>query len=289
MSGRKASFTQLARPGSHHLTALLLSALVFLPGCSTDPVIVNPSEFEKLYVLGVLSPQALQQEVYLSVSQLYELPKPVENATVRISSPKGEIHLVHVSNGIYRDLSGKLEVSPGNDYRLLVNMSDGRELSATTRVPTNFQILQPLPGDTIRAHRPDKYSIEFSLPIKWTIGTGWITQVTIHYQYSEERYDNRDEFITAGDTLFYRRGTYAPTDTSITGGILYLTHYDSVFSIHQLLQRTISSYDFPLETINQLRSKYADDRINVNGAFGVFGSVVVDSVRFHLRVEKEQP
>ncbi|MDZ7261441.1 MAG: DUF4249 domain-containing protein [candidate division KSB1 bacterium] len=266
---------------------MLLGWILFTSACSTDPVVVDPSAFEKLYVFGVLSPATKHQEVYLSITQFQGNPRPVKDARVRISGPAGEVSLSYVGDGIYRDQASQLQVMPGSSYRLCATLTDGREISATTTIPSNFKVVSPLPGDTVKAQKWNIYWARYQLPIIWEdSANGWVTLVKIYYEGFPDFFDGG--FLTAADSLVIHQGLYLPNDIIIKAGILYFTHCDTAFSIYTMLRQSAYNEDPSSEVIAQIRSLYANDRINVNGASGVFGSVVTDSVRFYIRVSDDQ-
>ncbi len=272
--------------------ALLVVWLQFITGCSTDPVVVDPSAFEKLYVLGVLSPSSKQQEIYLSMTQFEGNPKPVNDAHVRIVGSTGEINLALAGNGLYRDQNNLLQVAPGNTYQLHIKLSNGNEANGKTTIPTSFRILRPTADDSFKVEQVSPYTKLIRPETNWTIASGnWLTRVTAYYNSaSGKSYPAYNRLTTSPLMRLFL--TFPTTSLDpFTSVSLHIAQYDSALTTYTLLRET-HCYDspygnpFPQITctmIRQWQSFYQNHGINVTGAQGLFGAVVADSVRFYIK------
>ncbi|MGH7449713.1 MAG: DUF4249 family protein [bacterium] len=272
--------------------ALLVVWLKFITGCSTDPVVVDPSAFEKLYVFGVLSPSSKQQEIYLSVTQFEGNPKPVNDARVCIVGAAGEINLALIGNGLYRDQNSRLQVAPGNTYQLHIKLSNGNEVNGKTTIPTSFRILRPATGDSFKVEQVSPNTKLIRPETNWTIASGsWLTRVTAYYySASGKSYPTYNRLTTSPFTRLILTFPTTSLDPFISIS-LHIAQYDSALTIYTLL-REAHCYDGPYENpfpqitctmIRQWQSFYQNRGINVTGAQGLFGAVVADSVRFYIK------
>jgi hypothetical protein len=254
-------------------------------------VVVDPSVFSRLYVLGVLSPSVPHQEVYIATSQSEGKPRPVEDAQVWIRGPAGEVELTHVGEGVYRDVAGKLNVEPGKTFNLRARLADGRGITAKTTVPAGFTVLEPTQGDTVLAVPAPESPTLALFTIRWsTDQAGWVTQTAVFHSTGEYI---RDCYSVTDSVRFPFRIPWSANDPLIFPVTIYFANYDTAFSIQTLLRRGPCPDDFRRfglspateDLLLQVRSTYRDERINVEGAYGVFGSVVRDSVRVYIRLE----
>ncbi len=271
----------------------LLSTLLPLAACSTDPVVVDPSVFEKLFVFGVLSPSIKQQEIYISTAQFGGNPKPVNDAKVRLAGPVGEVGLPAIGNGLYRDLSGLLHASPGQRYHLRITLRDGREISGITTIPARFRILHPVTGDTFQVEHLSQYTKLVHIQAAWTRASGsWLARVTVQTNSSDGHYAAGTFYqLTADTSTSITSGVATPWGGVADSGLLKVTQYDSALTIYNLT-RVYYCLDevygnlyspIPCEIVKRIQAAYKNRGVNVDGAYGLFGSVVEDSIRFHIK------
>ncbi|MCI0690595.1 DUF4249 domain-containing protein [candidate division KSB1 bacterium] len=270
----------------------LLCTLLPLAACSTDPVVVDPSVFEKLFVFGVLSPSLKQQEIYISTAQFEENPKPVNDAKVRLVGPVGEVGLPAVGNGLYRDLSGILQASPGQRYHLRITLRDGREISGTTAIPAKFRILSPAAGDTFQVEHLSQYTKLIRMQAAWTMASGsWLARVTVQTNSSDSSYAVRFYRLTADTSASITSSVATPLGGVVDSGFLKVTQYDSALTIYHLTREYYCLDEvygnlyspIPCEIVKRIQASYKNRGVNVDGAYGLFGSVVEDSIHFHIK------
>ncbi len=271
----------------------LFSTLLLLAACSTDPVVVDPSAFEKLFVFGILSPSLKQQEIYISISQFEGNPKPVNDAKVRLFGPAGEVGLPAVGNGLYRDLSGMLQASPGQRYQLRITLRDGREITGMTTIPAAFRILSPATGDTFQVEHLSEYTKLIRMQAAWTPArTSWLAQITVHSNSSDGSYSPLTFYkLTTDTSALVTSSATTPIGGFYVSGVLKVTQYDSALTIYYLT-RDYYCFDetsgdlhspIPCDIVRRIKASYQNRGVNVAGAYGLFGSVVEDSIHFHIK------
>ena len=264
--------------------ALLRLAILLVIGCETNAVIDDHAAFEKLYIHCVLSPTVTHQKAYLAITRFEKTLQPINDARIGLFGPAGEVALTAVGEGFYEDVRGSLQLTPGATYVLRVTLADGRQLSATTSVPASFAVWHSLPDDTIFARRQDEYSITYRVPTLYVHGAGgWVTQVASYRKQFEGRADYDGGCLTVGDSIpSSERRSYRTTDSGLVGMSYYFAYYDTAFSIYRS-QRAFCAYSkMPAE----LTARRRDDSINIDGGSGVFGSALLDSLHFFIRLEK---
>jgi hypothetical protein len=269
--------------------ALMVGVILLAVACDTTPVLDDPGAFEKLYVYGVLSPTTAQQTIYLSSTRFENNPMPIDNAQVRIIAPASEVSLAYVGDGIYRDIAGALQAAPGNTYHLRVTLHDGRQISATTTVPANFRVLRPQPGDTVATETISKNNQYIDFTVHWSKSTGgWLTHLIAKLDLLEGSSYAFYDGATVRDSLQIRRGLLGASAKACT---IYPAHCDSALSIYTIITESVCEYEYrgrdliiiSCDLRDELRAAYENRSINLEGAFGVFGSAVRDSVRIFFR------
>jgi hypothetical protein len=94
------------------------------------------------HITGVEDP--VLYELMLATRQLYFCAYEYdESAEVIISDSVQQVTLTHTGNGVYRDVNRQLTILPEHIYGLSVKKKNGRQASATTRVPSSIDFLTP--------------------------------------------------------------------------------------------------------------------------------------------------
>lgn len=263
--------------------------------CSTDPQVVDPSGFEEIYVFGVLSPSAAPQEIRVMKTQAQAVPLPVTNARVTIRGPLGEAPLAHDSAGYYRATAPQLKIEPNATYYLRVQINGHEEITASARVPSNFRILHPQPGDTIVAKRRSNYDVALSYSAVCSKRTGgWLMWIQDYYEVPGLPYYAFTKYcLTNVDTTFMGPSLYLERNRVVRSALVRAVYCDTLLTMHAAITRAgicfdAAEYSALVEQRNDFYKRYTypfSDYGDIKNAKGLFAAAVADSVRFYLRVE----
>ncbi|MFQ5628655.1 MAG: DUF4249 family protein [bacterium] len=281
-----------------------LTTLLLLTACSTDPIIVDENLEGDLFVLGILSTAAPQQEVRIFKSQPLIQAKDIDNAEVIVTTRSATYRLEHTGDGIYRDTQETIPINQGETYFLTVQIPGDESITAQTTVPSGLEIREPAPTDTLFLRQDSLYDFIFSgqFDIAWRkAANGWINNY-FHKTVTNSEWSSQYSVCLLQDSTF--RDEVGYTDYApyrLLGLKIFVSQSDSALSTYSLIQdyyaftcnefrdlQDSEGYEEFFRLRNDLRRKHADGAVNVQGAKGVFGSVVVDSVEIAVRIEGEQ-
>jgi len=131
----------------------IFAIILLANACSRNPVF--DGNLEHTVVYSVLSPAYEVQTVYLDSginAADFEgtlapgLQNPVSGAEVQISTSSGTASFDEVAPGIYQNISQPLELNYGETYHLLVVAPNGRETTARTTIPDSIRFISPQQG-----------------------------------------------------------------------------------------------------------------------------------------------
>ncbi|MFQ5633606.1 MAG: DUF4249 family protein [bacterium] len=278
--------------------------LLLCSRCSTDPIIVDDNLKGDLYVLGILSTGAPYQEVRIFESRPLLQAKGIDNAEVAITSQAATYRLNHIGDGVYRDMGEKIPVLSGASYSLHIQIPEHEKITAQTTVPQALAILAPSNGDTLFLE-PDSMSDQYfqgQVFCSWEKATGaWISQYFHKTVTNNEWSSNYSVCLAHGSTFQSSIGYHRLARYELRALKIFISQSDSVLSTYSLIQdfyaftcngfddlRDSESYETFFRLRNDLRQKYPNETVNVQGAKGVFGSVVVDSVEIAIKIRGEE-
>jgi hypothetical protein len=227
----------------------------------------------------------------VTVSDYRGLIEGEDNAEVLITdrTTQETVEFLPVGHGLYRDIDNGLTVDALHTYELNVSM-DGRDYSARTTVPGNFQISNIDDNDTIvgvakfEFYNPSSYA--FNFPPSWTSSTGQFFYRTDHsasifnFTVLNHVYEPPGFFTVARDSTRYPlpltvSGWYQVTALDTAYGKMYSAESPSTAPI-ELLTYLSNQETVPLPQRTNIVGKHA---------VGVFGSVNrTNRVQFYVTV-----
>lgn len=254
------------------LNSLLLIVCTF--SCSQNPVIQG--DVNKLVVQAVLSPDLIQQTIYVSEGRnivniedvpFPELDNPLSDASVIVRDSRSTTTFQETEPGIYRDLQNRLDVRPGETYLLEVIDSKGRVVTAETTVPARTQFLAPEESQVF----PEQQPVQFA----WQVSSG-----AAGYVFGE--------LIPECSGKVSQRGIF--NDLAVTaqpGATISFSKWDTVCGPEKrkIMNLRVLALD---QAAAHFEWAYAfapaGKRIsNIENGFGMFGSMVSDSL--FIRIE----
>lgn len=244
------------------ISLLLLSTA----GCTLNPV--GETNANKIAVFAVLGPDYPRQKIMLvegtsviDVEGLYpgELDRPLRGAKVMVSGNHQTIQFTEVSPGLYQDVTTPLQVVAGERYFLEVQDAGGSVLSAYTRVPGAFNFTTP--SDSAR------FGIDTLIFFRWqgSVAAG-IYVLGRNLSECERDFGGRNF------------GIYESTRDTQEAIIAWINPFCNSSPDAQTVK--VLAYDSSFATyIYSVDSNGTPLRLsNIDGGFGVFGSMVSDSV-----------
>lgn len=152
---------------------LFLIPILFL-SCTLDPVIME-DDLGDHFAFCTLSPFVKGQQVLVGRSQPESLPDYDEPAEIVLTGA-GHRSTFTLSDqqGVYREQPPFVPILGDSVYTLTVKFAGGHHITATTRVPGDFSILVPQPGDTLLAQygpRQDPLSHFLLSTVEWTLSS----------------------------------------------------------------------------------------------------------------------
>ncbi|RME02063.1 MAG: DUF4249 family protein [Calditrichaeota bacterium] len=286
-------------------TRRLKDALVFFPtllflfSCSTDPVVVDDRLQGQIYVLGLLSNAAPHQTIRLESVAVIGQPAPVENANVSVSDSFTTYNFKHIGHGLYQDLPTQIPIRPGATYHLRVQVPGHEPIFAETRMPHRFSILSPAKDDTVvlRKQAEPNYTYYFNtVEVAWQRRDGWLSRVREVVFNTAGKEDFYYDCYSAEETLPLQQNfwpdPHQPGQGLPTKARFFISQLDSAFSIYNLVSSSgcVRLPDDPVQQdrfdklLLDLRQRYQPDQINVRGAAGIFGAVLIDSVEVAFKI-----
>ncbi len=258
---------------------LLLMAIitVFLYKCDLPD---TPEFQQEISVIAILRPGSDHQQfsVYNTCELIADSVSTedlfVKNAEVKIKGGGQEIEFIYVFDedrlkSIYVDSSEKLIVKSGEYYELIVETENGT-LTGETLVPHLINIIDPLQGDSVVEGT--------NLNLLWNtdeFAYGYIINLLcppVRIQFSEDIY-----FVSRKTHCLYT------TDTSFVIPSDYLTFPNEPSQgeyIEEDLRCTLKIMALDKNFKNHLLDGY--NISGVEGGYGLFGSVMIDSLDFYI-------
>ena len=133
----------------HLLLIFLFFFLTMLFSCSLDPVVHDEETIGDYFAYCTLAPYVEKQKVLVGQTVPESLPRYDSNVLVTLFGAGGISSFTHTKNGIYEEVSPCLPIIGDSVYTLNVLFPDGHQIEAHTRIPGDFIILEPQPGDTL--------------------------------------------------------------------------------------------------------------------------------------------
>jgi len=136
----------------HHIMRLIFFSLflsLLILSCSIEPVVYEEGTTGDYFAFCTLSPQFKKQKVLIGRMVVESLPRYFPDAQVSLSGAGKASNLIHVKNGIYEELPPYLPIIGDSIYTMLVQFPDGHMIEAKTKIPEDFTLLEPSPGDTL--------------------------------------------------------------------------------------------------------------------------------------------
>ena len=153
---------------------LFLIPILFL-SCTLDPVIMQ-DDLGDYFAFCTLSPFVNGQQVLVGRSQPESLPDYGEPAEIVLTGAGHRSTFVPADEqGVYREQPPFVPILGDSVYTLTVKFAGGHHITATTRVPGDFSILVPQPGDTLLAQygpRQDPLSHFLFSTVEWIPSSG---------------------------------------------------------------------------------------------------------------------
>ena len=264
--------------------------------CENNLIVSHRDLNEEIVVLSLLCPAFERQEVYVGSSLPQMPPIDVSGARVQIKDSTNTYTFKEVEPGLYRDVDSAFEVLPGSEYSLYVETPNGKHVSASTRVPSEFEITNIAPGDTLDqsyyfSNNPVHIFLENTPTVEYCP-----SRSALVYQI----------LVTLKDSFFYQLPTLLTFDnkvnfpnlwthvdtTLITPVKLFIFAWDSTYSNYAsdwALLGFISEFraDSSFSEFYKSKESCPKTLTNVTGGLGIFGSASVASVEFYLKYRSE--
>ncbi|MBL7994492.1 hypothetical protein JNM05_03895 [bacterium] len=245
-----------------------------------------PTDIDNIYNIEGVKDTALFELIFCTRQYYFNYYSFDESANVQISGNGQTITLTYVGHGIYRDVNNELHVMPNISYALNVEKSDGREFTASTKIPGNVHITS-IASDTLY-----KYSAG---GIDTVLTANFYADSNQYYYMFKNKLDNNfgevmTYVFTDGVTplVFFQQGSLDTTrdDTvNVTWEVRAISkEYGAFF---QPCGGYSESNEF-LKFEHQLEEMSIEERSNINGekivgVFGSYNSTIKKFVAIHLR------
>ena len=249
-----------------------------------------------------LAPYFDNQRVLVGRTIVESLPRYYSDAVVTLSGAGGISSFRHTKNGVYEEVSPCLPIIGDSLYTLNVLFPDGHQIQAHTRVPGDFTILEPQPGDTLYFQIGPMLSPSTNaiMPfIEWTP-----SQHAYYYQadvFPEEHYgwDGVRTNYTRIFLPYYPFGTFVeegiptpPTSEYETRVLLKVTAIDSsrsfspMFTNRHFLVLPSLDYEAGFNRIDEGNVNWINvDKLDFQGGKGFFNAVNQATCDFVLHVK----
>jgi hypothetical protein len=263
--------------------------VILLGSCEKDANVKLPAVESKLVINSFISPQDTLIRVVVSLSQpLYNNANSgnyfsVANATVQISDGiNTQLLAYNQTESYYYVKSSQLPIIVGKTYYLTVTTPDGKNVNASTTIPTSNSSLSfsshvinnPNQTDTylMETHWNDQAGIEDYYRIvyyqkqftTYTYDTSSITYVDTTYYYDLNFSDNISDKNNNGSTMNQNFQFTQDPNSSGNLGEIYLLHATKEYYLfHKILKNANDTQDDPFAEPVQMYT-------NINGGYGVF-------------------
>lgn len=278
----------------------LLTLILFLCACegfSPKVEIYNPEYTPEISVFAVVSTDENSEFVIVErtmrINEKDEWTKPgdpsliIDNAIVKIISETDTVQFTFYRKstqqpydadqywyrGMYLDLNDEFKAHAGNTYKLLVQVPDGRTVTATTIVPECPKIIQPLSNTLLK-----KETIKETI-IRWNENSQTAAYLINFFvetkpTYYEGEYYPAHRFNIINEELVYDSpATFEEID------YFFLHAPKARFSDITTIKITAMDRDLYDYTLKNNMAALTGVQFNlVEGSVGVFGSLSVDSV-----------
>jgi hypothetical protein len=251
-----------------HYILLLICSVFLLNSCEKDADVKLPSVESKLVINAFISPQDTMIKVTVSLSQpLFNNSNStqyssIDNATVQVSNGSSTQTLTYNSTDYYYFLNAtQLPIIAGNTYYLTVTTPDGKNVNASTTIPSidttlsfsTHQSTNPNSGTQvyINASWNDIPGSEDYYQLAFYTSAMQIQDLDTSYIYYLAGSDNFSDKNVDGQTMNNSLEVYLYDVTS--KGELELIHASKEYYLYH--------------------SKFAEPVImytNINGGYGVF-------------------
>lgn len=283
----------------------------FLLSCESlikeiDPSFL-PETDSKLVVACFISPQdtilaAKVTETKLLIGTTGDIREDITNATVNLSDGSKSIRLIYNPKlGYYRALPSELPILVGKTYTITVNTPDGRQVNASTTVPSNVTIKEvKIDSATVNDFQQGNTvtNTEFDVKVIWQDKVGEtnyyraISAYDVSYEISETRTNKKlsdtlisslvdlrtiDDKDTDGQLLSLSR-TFVPSMNIAGVQNNRVVRGKSLNKIKVgLFQADIHYYNYhtSLRRQRENNNPFAEPVLlytNINGGFGCFGA-----------------
>lgn len=255
----------------------IICILIFVNSCTKDADVKLPAVASKLVINSFLSPQDSLVKVTVTLSQpLYNNSNSgqyynVSDATVQINDGSVTKTLLYnsVTNYYYIPFS-QLPIVVGNTYYLTVSTPDGKNVNASTSIPTANSTLTFSSQVVIDPNQGDQYSITAN----WIDSPGTEDYYRIAF-YAKQFYpgdidttyysafsDNFSDKDNDGKTFNQNFTVYSQNSTG-SEGELYLIHATKEYYLFHTKLADAAGSGNPFSEPVQMYS-------NINGGYGIF-------------------
>jgi hypothetical protein len=127
----------------------------------------------------------------------------------------------------------------------------------------------------------------------WTPAlTSWLAQITVHTNSSDGSFHPVTFYrLTTDTSMLVISSAATPFGGFYVSGVLKVAQYDSALTIYHLTRGYYCLDELsgdlyspiPCEIVRRIKASYQNRGVNVAGAYGLFGAVVEDSTRFHIK------
>ncbi len=258
--------------------SIFISCLcIFMNGCTKDADVKLPAVESKLVINSFISPQDTIVKAVVTISQpLYNNSNSgnysiISNAAVQISDGVNTKTLTYNSTENYYSVhTSEFPITAGGSYHLTVTTPDGKNVNASTTIPSANSTLTFTSHLVNDPNQSDGYSIE----AKWNDSPGTEDYYRIAY-YGKEYYGNSDTSYSVFSDYFSDKDAdgkvfdksikiYQSISAPGNSGELYLIHATKEYYLfHTKLAASGNSSDNPFAEPVQMFT-------NINGGFGVF-------------------
>lgn len=272
--------------------------VAFFVSCSTEPIILEPESVGDYYAYCTLLTTGSTHQILLGKSVPENKPIDIGNAQVTIFADSERTNFSYMGNGIYQNIKNKLEVKPGRNYHLNIQLPDGKSITGETTVPNEFNILFPAEEDTVE-YDVNNQADTLTMPkVSWKASTG-----ALSYQLAFEFVENNNLKISDIPVSTLRTCTFMPellandiqdaTKQSIVQATLYVAALDSFNLVLPATRLFLPKfYDINPKTFREFNLKYQNEldseskpSTNLSNAFGLFNSANIQQRKLWLKLK----
>lgn len=281
------------------LKTLLLLCILFVY-CSIDPVVQDADTVGDYFAYCTLSPELEKQIVLVGRTVPESLPYWYDNVVITLSGCGQSSQFRYLSNGRYEEIPPCVPLKGDSLYSLNVLFPGGHRITATTRMPGDFAIIDPAPGDTLYYQLGPRSNPKYHqvLPaVEWLpssgayyycSGTKVLTgPIGAGIAYSSYSKISIPFYPYAGWVIGEEQLTDYLTNVS-----MWVDAYDSSAGFHKqdrdwLGPDALPDYDPALAQLQEdwIRQQYID----LQGGFGFFNAINRTESNFWIHVKVVEP